>query len=39
MTYTRKYRYRGGGQGAEQKRFWLLILIGLLLGAGIIYFF
>jgi hypothetical protein len=39
MGYTRKYRYKGGNQGAEQKRFWLLILVGLLIGAGIIYFF
>lgn len=39
MGYIRKYRYRGGGQGDEQKRFWILIFIALLIGAGIIYFF
>jgi hypothetical protein len=39
MSYIRKYRYRGGGQGDEHKRFWLLVLIGLAIGAGIVYFF
>jgi len=39
MGYTRKYRFRGGGQGNEQKRFWLLVLVALLIGFGIIYFF
>jgi hypothetical protein len=39
MRYVRKYRYRGGGQGDEQKYFWLFILLGLAIGAAIVYFF
>ncbi len=39
LPKPRNYRYKGINPGSEQKRFWLLMLIGLLLGAAIIYLF
>jgi hypothetical protein len=33
----RNYRYKGIDPGKEQKRFWLMIVIALLLGAIIYY--
>jgi hypothetical protein len=33
----RNYRYKGIDPDKEQKRFWLMIVIGLLLGAIIYY--
>lgn len=39
MDYKRKYRYKGVNPGNEQKRFWLLVLIALAIGAAIVYFF
>ncbi len=38
-NYKRQYRYKSGVQGTESRRFWLLILIALAIGAAIIYFF
>ena len=35
----RNYRYKGINPGREQRRFWLLIVIALAIGAAIIYFF
>ena len=35
----RNYRYKGINPGKEQRRFWILILIALAIGAAIIYFF
>lgn len=35
----RNYRFKGVNPGSEQKRFWILILIALVIGAAIIYFF
>jgi hypothetical protein len=35
----RNYHYRGVNPGKEQRRFWILILIALAIGAAIIYFF
>ena len=37
--YKRKYRFKSGTQSSETKQFWIFILIGLLIGATIIYFF
>lgn len=37
--YKRKYRYKGIDPDAEQKRFWLMLLIALAIGGVIIYFF
>ena len=39
VDYKRKYRFRSGNQGNENKRFWILVLLALALGAAIIYFF
>jgi hypothetical protein len=36
---TRKYRFKGANTGNEMKQFWLFALIGLALGAAILYFF
>lgn len=35
----RNYRYKGINPASEQKRFWILIIIALAIGAAIIYFF
>ena len=35
----RNYRYKGVNPGREQRRFWLLVIIALAIGAAIIYFF
>lgn len=37
--YKRKYRFRSGNQSKENRLFWIFILIGLVIGAAIIYFF
>lgn len=37
--YTRNYRFKSGNQGNENNRFWLLLLLALAIGFGIIYFF
>ncbi|TQM52542.1 hypothetical protein BDE36_4363 [Arcticibacter tournemirensis] len=37
--YTRNYRFRGGNTGSEQKRFWIFLVIGLLIGMAIVYLF
>lgn len=38
-NYKREYHFRGGHQASENKRFWLLLLIALAIGAAIMYFF
>ncbi|MGV3706078.1 MAG: hypothetical protein ACO1NU_11940 [Arcticibacter sp.] len=35
----RQYRYRGADPGSEQKRFWIFIVIGILISAAIMYLF
>lgn len=35
----RNYRYKGANPDKEQKNFWILIFVALLIGAAIIYFF
>lgn len=35
----RNYKYKGIDTGDEQKRFWIFLVIGLLIGAAIIYLF
>lgn len=35
----RQYRYKGADPDNEQKRFWIFILIGILISAAIMYFF
>ena len=35
----RNYRFKGINPGKEQRRFWILILLALAIGAAIIYFF
>lgn len=39
QSYKRKYRFKGVNPGNENKRFWILIIIALAIGAAIIYFF
>ena len=36
---TRNYRFKGGNTGGEQKSFWVLLMIGLLIGVAIVYLF
>lgn len=33
----RNYHYKGVDSGSEQKRFWIMIVIGILIGLAIIY--
>jgi hypothetical protein len=35
----RNYRYKGINPGKEQRNFWILITVALVIGAAIIYFF
>jgi len=35
----RNYHYKGVNPGNEQRRFWILIVIALAIGAAIVYFF
>ncbi|WP_276358839.1 hypothetical protein [Daejeonella sp. H1SJ63] len=37
--YKRDYHFKSGIQRKESRRFWLFILIGLAIGAAILYFF
>jgi len=37
--YKRKYRFKHANTGNEKKQFWIFVLIGLALGAAILYFF
>jgi hypothetical protein len=37
--FKRKYLFKHINPSSEQKNFWIFILIGLALGAAIIYFF
>lgn len=37
--FKRKYRYRGGGSDAEQKRFWIVLAVTLAIVFGLFYFF
>ncbi len=40
MAYgQRNYRFKGINPGNEQKRFWILIVLALAIGAAIAYFF
>ncbi len=34
----RNYRFKGADKTGEKRNFWLLIVIGLAIGAAIIYF-
>ncbi|WP_262509942.1 hypothetical protein [Pararcticibacter amylolyticus] len=38
-NYTRNYRFKGGNTGTEQKYFWIFLVLGILIGAGIVYLF
>jgi len=35
----RKYRYKGTNPDSEQKRFWIMIIIGIAVSAAIMFFF
>lgn len=37
--YKRKYKFRSGIQKREGTMLWLFLIIGLALGAAIVYFF
>jgi len=39
MDYKRKYQFKSGNQSNENRFFWLFLMIGILIGAAIIYFF
>lgn len=39
QSYKRKYRFKGVNPDNENKRFWILIIIALAIGAAIVYFF
>jgi hypothetical protein len=39
MKYKRDYHFKGVNPGTEQKRFWLVVLLGLLIAAAIVYLF
>ena len=36
---TRNYRYKAGNSESEKKNFWIFVIVGILIGAAIIYFF
>jgi hypothetical protein len=37
--YKRKYRFKYANTSKEQRQFWIFVVIGLALGAAILYFF
>lgn len=39
MDYKRNYRFKSGTRSQESKQFWLMAIIGLAVGAAILYFF
>jgi hypothetical protein len=39
MDYKRKYRFKSGNRGKENRQFWLMMLIAVAIAAAILYFF